>query len=154
MENQRATVWIQRKESGSLHFIFLFKDFIYLFLEKGKGREKGRKTLMCERNIDWLPQVPTRDLAATEACGLTRSWTRDLLVCRMTPNPLNHTSQGLRLTFYSLFPFLSQSLTYHSDIPSIEEYNIGIQAQNPFSFSSVGHQKQYIYIYFYSRTSF
>ena len=27
-----------------------FKDFIYLFLERGEGREKER-----ERNIDWLP---------------------------------------------------------------------------------------------------
>ena len=37
----------------SLHVFFkiFFKDFIYLFLERGEGREKER-----ERNIDvWLP---------------------------------------------------------------------------------------------------
>ena len=31
------------------------KDFIYLFLERWKG---GRETLICERNIDWLPPTP------------------------------------------------------------------------------------------------
>ena len=30
-----------------------FKDFIYLFLERGKdGGERGRETSMCERNIN------------------------------------------------------------------------------------------------------
>ena len=38
-----------------------FKDFIYLFLDRGKEREKGK-----ERNINvWLPLLcsPTGDLA-------------------------------------------------------------------------------------------
>ena len=35
--------------------IFL-KDFIYVYLERGEGREKrGRETSMCERYIYWLP---------------------------------------------------------------------------------------------------
>ena len=34
---------------------FFKKDFIYLFLEKGEGRQKGKETSMWERNIDWLP---------------------------------------------------------------------------------------------------
>ena len=32
---------------GATYSFFFFKDFIYLFLERGKGREKER-----ERNID------------------------------------------------------------------------------------------------------
>ena len=48
--------------------VFL-KDFIYLFLERGEGREKER-----ERNINvWLPLVcPTPGTwPATQACVLT-----------------------------------------------------------------------------------
>ena len=48
---------------SSYIFFYLLKNFIYLFLERGKGREKER-----ERNIDvwekhWLPlaHTPTRD---------------------------------------------------------------------------------------------
>ena len=37
--------------------LFLTKDFIYLFLEKGDGKEKERKreTVMCQRNDDRWP---------------------------------------------------------------------------------------------------
>ena len=54
---------------------FLKKDFIYLFLEGGGGREKKR-----ERNINvWLPL--TRPLlgtwSATQACALTGNQTGD-----------------------------------------------------------------------------
>ena len=37
-------------EVWRIFFFFFFKDFIYLFLEGGEGREKER-----ERNIEWLP---------------------------------------------------------------------------------------------------
>ena len=54
---------------------FLFKDFIYLFLERGGGREKER-----ERNIHvWLlltcPLLGT--WPSTQACALTGNRTRD-----------------------------------------------------------------------------
>ena len=32
----------------SFMFTFFYKDFIYLFLERGDGRKKGRETSMCE----------------------------------------------------------------------------------------------------------
>ena len=43
-----------------LYVFYFLKDFIYLFLERGKEREKER-----ERNINvWLPRAPrTWDLA-------------------------------------------------------------------------------------------
>ena len=63
-----------------------------LFLERRKGREKKR-----ERNIDWLPLTcpqpgtwpTTRHVPWPGIKAVTF-----LLVCRTTPNPLSHTSQG------------------------------------------------------------
>ena len=64
-----------------------FKDFIYLFLERGKGREKER-----EGNIDQLllehTQLGTEP--TTQACALTGDQTSDLLLCGMMPNELTH----------------------------------------------------------------
>ena len=53
-------------------------------LERGKGREKERETLMCERYISWLP-LPCPQLGTqptTQACTLTRNQTHELWVCR------------------------------------------------------------------------
>ena len=63
---------------------------IYLFLERGEGREKGRGI-----NV-WLPLVCAQlgTWPATQACDLTGNPTGDSLVCRLVLNPLNHTSQG------------------------------------------------------------
>ena len=55
---------------GSATFLFFFKDFIYLFLERGEGREEER-----ERNISvWLPLIckPTGDLACNP--GMCPDW--------------------------------------------------------------------------------
>ena len=69
--------------------IFFKKDFIYLLLERGEGRENER-----EGNIDWLPlacpQLGT--WSATQACAL--NWASDLLILRLALNPLSHTSRG------------------------------------------------------------
>ena len=71
---------------------FFKKDFIYLFLESGEGREKER-----ERNISvWLLLTcfPLGSWPTTQECALTGNRTDDPLVCRPAPNPLSHTSQG------------------------------------------------------------
>ena len=85
--------------------IVLKKDFIYLLLERGGGRERGRETSMCERYIDQLPltfpQLET--WPATQACALTGNQTSDLSVCRPVLNPLSHTSQGMILILIELF---------------------------------------------------
>ena len=62
-----------------------FKDFIYLFLEKGEEREKERERDFSVRGkIARLPlQLGT--WSATQACALTRNQTRDVLVCRRHP---------------------------------------------------------------------
>ena len=72
----------------------LFKKilFIYLFIERERGREGER-----ERNINVCFPL-TRPLLGTwpttQACVLTGNPTHDLLVCRPTLSPLRHTSQG------------------------------------------------------------
>ena len=71
-----------------MHIVFLLlKDFIYLFLERGEGREKER-----ERNSSvWLPLVcpPLGTWPATQACDLTGNRTGDPLVHRLAFNPLS-----------------------------------------------------------------
>ena len=74
---------------------FFFKDFIYLFLDRGEGKEKERER---ERNINvWLPLMHSQlgVWPATQACALTGNITHDPLVHRPALNPLSHTSQGL-----------------------------------------------------------
>ena len=65
--------------------LFLFLKDIYLFLERGEGRE---------RNINvWLPlKCPLLGTwPATQACALTGNGT---LLHRPALNPLSHSSQG------------------------------------------------------------
>ena len=78
-----------------------FEDFIYLFLERGEGKEKERErrgTLTCPFLGTWPP---------TQACALTGNQTSDPLVCRSALNPLSCTNQGmilvLRCIFQSMF---------------------------------------------------
>ena len=78
-------------------FLF-FKDFMYLFLERGEGKLKER-----DRNFTvWLPLLHPLlwTWPLTQACALTGNRTSDLLVCRSVLNPLNHTSQGLSWWYF------------------------------------------------------
>ena len=80
-------------KSTECYFIlfYVFKDFIYLFLDRAEGREKERN-----RNISvWLPlKYPLlRTWAKTQACALTGNRTGDPLVRRPVFNPLSHTRQ-------------------------------------------------------------
>ena len=74
---------------------------MYLFLERGEGREKER-----ERNINvWLPlERPLLGTwPATQARALTGNRTGDPLDLGPALNPLSHTSQGY-LLITVLFP--------------------------------------------------
>ena len=80
--------------------ISFFKKIIYLFLERGEGREKVR-----ERNINvWLPLAHplVKAWLATQACALTGNQTGDPLLSSPVLSPLSHTSQGLWVDFLSL----------------------------------------------------
>ena len=71
------------------NIILLYEDFIYLFLERGLGKEREQ-----ERNIKFASCTPPLGTwPATQACALTGNWTGDPLVQSGT-QPLSHTSQG------------------------------------------------------------
>ena len=75
-----------------MHFLFFKKNFIYLFLDRGKGREKDR-----ERNINVCLPLTHPLLGtwpATQACALTGNPTGTPLVRRPVLKPLSHTSEG------------------------------------------------------------
>ena len=79
-------------------FFLSFLKIYFIFRER--GREKERK-----RNIDWFPLAHTQvgTQPANQACALTGDQTSDLLVCRMMPNPLIHTSQDKDMLFLNLY---------------------------------------------------
>ena len=58
-------------------FLIFKKYYIYLFLERGEGREKE------ERNHMWLPLTwpPLGTWPTTQVYALTGNWTGDPLVC-------------------------------------------------------------------------
>ena len=76
--------------------LFFFSDFIYLFLDRGEGRETVR-----QRNHVWLPFIHPHlgTWPATQAFSLTRNRACDPLVHKLALNPLSHTSQGYSLIF-------------------------------------------------------
>ena len=74
-----------------------FKDFTYLFLQRGEEKEKSINV--------WLPLAcpilgtwPT-----TQACALTGNRTQDPLVRRPALIPQSHTSQGGFFTNITIF---------------------------------------------------
>ena len=79
-----------------------FKDCFPFIDSREMGREGER-----ERNIHWLVLTcsPTRTEPATQACALHGKGTGHLSVCRTSPNPLSHTSQGSFLTNIQVFMF-------------------------------------------------
>ena len=71
--------------------VFFIKDFIYLFLERGEGRDKERA-----KNISvWLPLThpPLGTWPTIQACALTGNQTGNPLVRNPAIHPLSHTSQ-------------------------------------------------------------
>ena len=91
--------------------IGFLKDCIYLFSERGEGREKEK-----ERNINvWLlltcPLLGT--WPTTQACALTGNGTSDPLVHGPVLNPLSHTRQGIDfyICFY-IFEKFKYMITY------------------------------------------
>ena len=68
-----------------------FLKIIYLFLDRGKGRERGRETSVCGC-LSHRPLPGT--WPTTQTCALTGNRTGDPLICELALNPLSHTSQG------------------------------------------------------------
>ena len=77
---------------------FFFKDFIYLFLERGEGKEKEReRSINVRLPVVCAHQLETRPTA--QAWALAGSQTGDPLVHRPALSPLSHTSQGSLCNF-------------------------------------------------------
>ena len=93
-----------------LYFYFIFQRCIYLFLERGEGKEEEM-----ERNINmWLPLACPLLMTwpATQACTLTRNRSCDPLVCKTVLSPLSHTGQGLPLFYYKIFYYKIISMSF------------------------------------------
>ena len=76
-------------------YLYLFKDFIYLSLERRRegGREgEKHRCVVASHTLGTWP--------ATQACALTGSRTCDPLVRRLALNPLSHASQGSTCLFH------------------------------------------------------
>ena len=73
------------------HRFFFFKDFIYLFLERGREGEREEEKDQCVV-ATWA--TPTGDLARNPGSVLTRNGNGDPLVHSPAFKPLGHTSQG------------------------------------------------------------
>ena len=88
--------WVHLHDGVTTLYGF-FKDFIYLFLDRGEGREKER-----EINVKvWLllmhPLLGT--WLITWACALNGNRIGNPLVHRRALNPLSHTSQDYPVHF-------------------------------------------------------
>ena len=91
--------FIFKRVNEVYHSSLFFKDFIYLFLDAGKGRRHR------ERNINvWLPvERPLLGTwPTTQACALTGKQTGAPLVHRLVLNPLSHTSQDYHSLLFLL----------------------------------------------------
>ena len=89
--------------------VCVFKDFIYLFLDRGEGKEKER-----ERNINvWLPLIcpQLRTWPAIQACALTGNQTHDLCADQHS----THWATLVRaLTYETLKGWILWSVSYIS----------------------------------------
>ena len=107
--------------------LFFKKVFIYLFLERGEGKEKRRWPLAC---------APSRDLAATQACALTRKKS-NLTLYGMMLSQLSQTSQGCLFVLFCLFIDLRErerniSLLFHLFMHSlVDSYRCPDWRSNP-----------------------
>ena len=78
-------------------FIYFLKDFSYLLLERGEGKEKEKERNSDVQEIGGLvasPPPPTRNPAETQAGAVTRNPTGDLSVLQACAQSSEPTSQG------------------------------------------------------------
>ena len=77
--------------------------FIYLPLDRGEGRKRGREASVCGC-LSLAPLLGT--WPATQACALTENGTGDPLVHSLAFNPLSHTSQGCKKFLHADYLYL------------------------------------------------
>ena len=100
MSSSRGPMWSLPIPAQILFLYRCFKYFIYLLLERGEGKERGRETWMCKRYIDWFTsQLGT--WPTTQASALTGNPTSNTLLRRTALNPLSHINQGIFFLFFN-----------------------------------------------------
>ena len=118
------------------------------FLKRGEERERN----IGVKNIYWLPlkSAPTGTKPTTQACSLTRNWTHELLVYRMTlqliephqPRQKHWILQNLLHRLAQKCPWLSwhkcQLILFCQTLPTAE-IHVGANIDNLFLF---GHTTQ------------
>ena len=72
--------------------LIFFKDFVYLFIFRERGREGERGGVKHQCVFDSHPLLGT--WPATQVCALTGNQTTDPLLCRLALNPLSYICQG------------------------------------------------------------
>ena len=77
--------------------IFL-RFYLFIFREGKGGIKRGKETSVC--GCLSLVHSPLGTWPATQACALTGNGTSNPLVCRLTLNPLSHTSQGKKSNYF------------------------------------------------------
>ena len=84
---------------GNFSFFFFFKQLIYLFLERGEGREKEREKYQC---VVASHVAPTGDLACNP--GMCLDWESNWQPFGLQPalNSLSYTSQGQNINVLKL----------------------------------------------------
>ena len=85
----------KRKSQGTQLVLLILSciDFIYLFVERGGGREKEREKNMYvrEKLLFIAPRTPpTENLACNPSLCPDQEWTGDLSVHRLVLNPESH----------------------------------------------------------------
>ena len=86
-------------------FNFIFRFYLFIFRDRKGGRKRGRKALMCERYIDWLPlKPPTKDLPHNP--GMCPDWELNWwlfgLQVQVGTQPTEPHQPGQVLTFLTL----------------------------------------------------
>ena len=101
---------------GLCLFNFFKKDFIYLFLERGEGRERniGQLSLARPQWGTW-PQAQACVLTGNQTCNLSVS------VCRLRPNPLSHTSRANSQKFLTYIKQNLQRGEGHTDLEVMQQ---------------------------------
>ena len=105
-ENGPGVLFLLGSKAGGLGFVglpffFFLRFYLFIFRARGREEEKGKETsMMCKRNMDRLPLAHPQlgTWPTTQAWALTGNQTSNLLVHRLTLNPLSHTSQGSLFT--------------------------------------------------------
>ena len=81
-------VWVGCLTRFLFPFLSFLKDFIYLFLERGEGKERGKETSMCccfSSSLNWGPGLQPRHVPWLGIKPATLWFTGPLSICWVTP---------------------------------------------------------------------